>query len=61
MTPEERAKSESFHASVKYAPEYLKRNVLLEAAEYRPLTDREQKILDEVTEKLNKFEASQRD
>ncbi len=57
MTPE-RAKSDAFHASMKYAADYLNRNVLLEQAERRPLTEAEQKRLDELIEKLKKVEVS---
>jgi hypothetical protein len=60
MSPEGRDRSAKLKESLKYAADYLKRNVLLKEAKKRPLTEAEQKLLDEVTEKLNKFEASQR-
>jgi hypothetical protein len=60
MSPEELAALARLDESLKYAADYLKRNVLREEAEFRPLTEAEQKLLDEVTEKLNKFEASRR-
>ncbi len=61
MSPERRAKSERFHASLKYAADYLNRNVLLEESQRRPLTEAEQKRLDELIEKLKKVEAALRD
>ncbi len=61
MTPEERAEVEEFHASVKYAADYLNRSVLLDMAQRRPLTEAEQKRLDELIEKLKKVEAALRD
>jgi hypothetical protein len=60
MSPEELADLAKLDESLKYAADYLNRNMLLEEAEFRPLTAAEQKLLDEVTEKLNKFEASRR-
>ena len=59
MSPEERVKSDEFHASMKYAADYLNRNVLLEEAERRPLSEAEQRRLDELIEKLKKVEADE--
>ena len=60
MSPEGRKKSAQLKESLKYAADYLNRNMLINEAKKRPLTEKEQKLLDEVTEKLNKFEASRR-
>lgn len=62
MSPEGRKKVEEVDAFLdKYLVDNLTRNVLLEEAERRPLTEAEQKRLDELNEKWKKLEADSRE
>ena len=58
MSPEQRAKVEAFRKNLgQRLVDNLNRNVLLEEAERRPLTEEEQRRLDELNEKRKKLEA----
>ncbi len=58
MSHEQRAKVEAFRKNLgQRLADNLNRNVLMEEAERRPLTEAEQKRLDELNEKRKKLEA----
>ena len=58
MSPEQRGKVEAFRKDLgQRLVDNLNRNVLLEEAERRPLTEEEQRRLDELNEKRKKLEA----